>query len=210
MDVRRLLAAQRHQDLPPLEPESVRAAIGFDLERLTVDLRASALPTASPDSRPIVLLSGVEGWDAAWSALLEVMLDQDGLGRPGLPVPVIVAHRERSAQLDAAREQSHGLNPWIRFMDLGPFTEDEDRIAYQWVLLNPRRALRVEFADRAYVVRRQDGEWYPYLRRLTEALPGGMDRRDFYLAADLFTRFNELEARGDDEARLRLYLEQRP
>jgi hypothetical protein len=210
LQISQLLAAQR-ADPAPLASEPLRQAIGWDLERLALDLRSSELPTRSPRSRPLVLLSGVESWGDALVALLEDLLDQDGFGRTGEPVPVIVAVRASGTTvgvLGPVREKSSGLDPWVRVMALGPFSEQEDRIAYQWVLLNPRRALRVKYADQAYVVRKPDGAWHGHLREVTEALPGGMDRREFYLAANLLATFKELEAAGDDEARLRLYLEQ--
>ena len=203
--------AQQQRDGAAIEPVELRTAIGIDLARLAKALRTSELPTATEASRPLVLLGGVEYWGDALVPLLNDVIHADGLGRQGEPVPVVVTCRASgmtNGLLTPLREQATGLEPWIRVMPLTPFTEQEDVIAYQWVLLNPRRKLRVRYADEAYVVRKPDMPWHKSLRDITKALPGAMDGHAFYAMADTLANFEAFERTGDDEKRLRLYLEQ--
>jgi hypothetical protein len=198
--------AGQAEDPAELDARTLREAIGWDLEALAHALRGSELPTRHEGSRPLVLLGGVESWGGAIVPLLTGMLDQDGLGRPGGErVPVIVTCRPAEVGeevLKPLRESSTGLDTWARVMKLDAFTEREDVIAYPWVLMNPRPALGLPYANQAYVVR-GDTDWHRRLREITGGLPGGMNQIAFYVIADML-----LEKAEDDEQRLAAYLEQ--
>jgi CHAT domain len=194
-------------DNRPLGAGGLRAAAAIDFGRLGADLRASGLSIATPESRPLVLLAGIEYWGEALEPLFQALLNEDGLGRPNDPVPVVVTCDLKSVGSDflGIRKEQSERTEWIRFERLEPFAQDgEDSLAYRWILLNPRKRLDVPDAKYVYVAKHAEGEWLDEFRDFVRGVPGHMSSEMFYWSVRGLAKRGELE-RGDDDAVLQGY-----
>jgi hypothetical protein len=193
-----------------LGAQGMRAAAALDLGRLGAELRASGRGIATPESRPVVLLAGVEYWGEALEPLFHVLLGEHGLGQPGDPIPVAVTCDTKSVGSDvlALRKEESERVGWVSWQKLKPFAEDgEDSLAYRWILLNPRKRLDVPDAKYVYVAERAEGKWLDEFRAYVRGVPGSMSSELFYWSVRGLAERGELE-RGDDDAVLRGYAQQ--
>ena len=188
-------------DKRPLSEGGLRAAAAIDFGRLGADLRESGLSIATAESRPLVLLGGVEYWGEALEPLFQVLLTENGLGRPRDPIPVVVTCDLKGVGSDflGIRKEQAERTEWIRFERLEPFAQDgEDSLAYRWILLNPRKRLDVPDAKYVYVAPRAEGKWLDEFRDFVRGVPGEMSSAMFFWSLRQLAERGELE-RGDDD-----------
>lgn len=192
------------RDRGDLHPREMLPALSVDLTRLIADARAvEDDPTVGAESRAIVLIEGVDRWDFSAGAAAETLLSafrrSHALGTVREPVPVVYTCALGDVaqdRLDAERQRSFS-EPWNHWEPLAEFDEGgEDRVAYQWVLLNPRPEMG-PLAEKVYVPRDLDDSWIKQYRISVAGFPGNMANVLFYAIAGALEQGNILV--GDDE-----------
>jgi hypothetical protein len=191
-----------------LQAVQLREALAFDLKQLIGDARASGDPAITAGSKALVLLDSVDRWDigpgGAAEALFGTLVTGTGLGVPGEDVPVVMtcALNDLGGDAMAAELERSASERWKRWERLGPFAEDdgEDRLAYEWVLLNPRPNLPWDVAANVHVPADPDGDWIDVFRMSIEGVPGNLSDKSFYSSTLAFVQAGVFLADDDDKA----------
>ncbi|MEV0133050.1 CHAT domain-containing protein [Dactylosporangium sp. NPDC050688] len=129
----------------PLDPTVALDLLCDDLNRLATAVGSTGAPFG-PHTRPVLLGDRVHDWGSALDDLLSV-IDADGIGRPGRPVPVVVTASTvggRGAIFKAWRDEEAGPRKFA-FPRLEPLPEHEAALGFLWVLLHPWRTTDESF-----------------------------------------------------------------
>lgn len=117
------------------DPRGLVDVLRDDLEALLAIVVASGSPFAK-EARPVLLFDDVHEWQAALTGLL-AMLGNDGFGRLGKPIPVVLtgSRKDNGGHLRdwSAREGAVGFRKYA----LEEFSAEEKIFGYQWILLHP-------------------------------------------------------------------------
>ena len=123
-------------DRDDLDRDIARLRLSRDLIAFARTIADSG-PPFGPHSRVIVLADSLHAWAGVVDDLLP-MIDASGLGTARDPVPVIATYSLTAGmgpRLKAFTE-SH-VGPGFAFPPLGPLTDTEATLGFQWVLLHP-------------------------------------------------------------------------
>jgi hypothetical protein len=116
--------------------EELRTRLSYELESLMDEARVKA-DAVGPTSRAVVLLDQVHEYDQALAPLLDTLIDNDGLGKKGKPVPVVLCYSKRTPADKTLEEASENNSIHWLLEELEEFQEGEDLLAYEQVMLNP-------------------------------------------------------------------------
>lgn len=182
-------------------PGTVRQALSIDLAQLLSDARQHGL--ADETSQTVVLLAGVDQWDAATAELTEVV-DQFGLGgdRPA-PVVMTWVKGQQDVALTGLRT-AQATRPYLKVMPLKPFKQDEALLASEWVLMHAK-PLENQKKFLPCVITDTDGQWQDLFWGQLQGYPGKMLSDVFTTCAQAAVAFQKA-ALIDDEERLSRYL----
>ncbi len=189
-----------------LEALELREVLAPDLARLGQDARAARAAgdgSIAEDARVLVLLESVDRWEVAGD-LFSTLLGTWGLGTSDERVPVALTCTFGDVEgVDMEEVRGRTVGGSRRFLPLAPFTGDEESLAYQWVLLNPRERWAPD-SKLVYATRRSDGRWLDTMRRSVKGLPGRIDGEVFYTVAYVLSTEADPELiAADDEDVLR-------
>lgn len=194
------------------QPEGVGIAGGIadavheDLARLAADARAAGL--LEPTATLFIVLADVDEWDKGRAMVLDELLGTTGLRIGGAKVPVAGTWKSSGAageSLEEERRESQG-QAWKMFIKLARFKDQEELLAYQWVLLHPRKAedQNGSGSGKVWVVQEPDGRWVDQFREHIQGLPGNFVTPMFEVLAYWMTDIHEF-ALADDERVLHDY-----
>jgi hypothetical protein len=199
-------AEQRTDDGEVLNA-SLPDALWADLRILLADIREKDADAA--ERRPILVFGGIGDWGSATQPLFERLIDKTDPGRRPLPFALFATcswAEENRRLLEDVRNDSDGRT-WEEWIELKPFSKknDEDTLAYQWVLLHPWSGHK--FGDIVYAPNPAKGdEWQRTFRRQFDGIPGEFGERAFYAVASVAEE-NQLLVTADDNGILDSYLE---
>jgi len=197
-----------HFASPPagLIPGTVRQALSIDLAQLLADARQLGL--AGDTSQAVVLLAGVDQWDAATGELADVV-DQFGLGGDRLaPVVMTWVQGQQEVALAKLRGDQNGDRTYLKVMELKPFQQEEALLASEWVLMHarPQQASQREYLP--CVITDTSGKIQRVLwDKLEGGYPGRMLSEAFTTCAQFAVIYHDAVL-IDDEERLSRYLAQ--
>jgi hypothetical protein len=191
-DVLTALRALRHNPGPPLDPEITRLALSADLAALAAGM-TSVGPPFGPHTRVVVLADSLHQWAGAVDDLI-MIFSASGLGTVQHPVPVIATYSLASGMGPALKTftEDH-VGPGFAFPPLGPLTDAEASMGFQWVLLHPWKP---EY-QKVYVCRGGAHEKLIENLRVLRGLPGSVDQ-ELYLVAEILESYGTLVSADDD------------
>lgn len=190
---------------------SLRSALSCDLVRLIDEARAAGDPSIDAHSRLVVAFGGIGRWGAMTGSILEMLFSSYGLGEKDEPIAVVATcalHEAEERVKDA--EEKAGPLPYIRYAPLKRFDEEEDTLAYRWVLMHPRSDKAVLGDLEAYVPSPDSPDEEKILRaklrRYIKGIPGRFEQDIFKAVVESLHNEGVL-AKADDEALLAEYVE---
>ncbi|MGH8575282.1 MAG: hypothetical protein ACREX8_22330, partial [Gammaproteobacteria bacterium] len=148
---------------------TLRDALIPDLATLARDAKDSGHPGIAHNPQVVLFLEGVQRWNVPLQPLFDMFHDVSNEG----PVLVAVTCSLADVNDDLEEVRRNALNSpeTTRFIKLAPFTGDDESLAYQWVLLNPRPQVARDVSDKIYAVRDLESEWLEEYRWAIEGLP---------------------------------------
>jgi hypothetical protein len=199
LDLRRALMSLRARPAR-FAAEVLRDAFAIDVATLVKDAGAAGIGPVVGEPRPLLLLGGVERWDEARDVLFDRLLGSMGLGAPGIDVPVIVscALGDLAAEGLLQQKERAAGESWLRFMEVTPFEDTEELLAFEWVLLNPRKDVMPGVSGDVFAARTAPERWSDYLRASLEGVPGNLNGRWAYVTALGLVKAGDF-VRADDE-----------
>jgi len=180
------------EDCHELDRDIARLRLSRDLAAFISAMGDSGPPFGS-QTRAVVLADSLHAWAGVVDDLLP-MIDASGLGTARDPVPVIATYSLTAGmgpRLKAFTECHVG--PGFAFPPLGPLTDAEAILGFQWVLLHPWKP---EYRN-VYVCRDAEREQVSGDLRILDGLPDAVER-DLYLLAQLLERHGFLVSADDD------------
>ncbi len=193
-----------------ISPKLVRRILEKELDALVIDARAEVTGTGIPIRGAVVFLDDVDQYDKAQVALVEEMLDPQGLGSTEHRVPVVatLSTGATSGPLLGRSLENLRAKRWVRSRSLQRFRPGEDMLAYERVLLHPfledsdeeisKLPWQMDFDAPSEVVERYEKR---YRSKLQQA-PTDFTSERFFLISD-FAREDEFLRKADDEVVLR-------
>jgi hypothetical protein len=183
-------------------------ALADDLGALASDARAadaaSPLRTLHAASRAVVLVDDVHRWDKALEPFLDVMLTAWGLGTEAEPVPVVLTFSLDSPAATLLRPISERRRQGWSTVQIDRFSDGEDLLAYEQVLLHPFGPVLPRFSDQRWVFDFDVDE--DVVRESVEAFqdviagaPGKLGEREFYVLARMAKASGFVVAAGDED-----------
>ncbi|MCK9896622.1 CHAT domain-containing protein [Frankia sp. AgB32] len=187
----------------PYGPETLRALLRIDLAAFAGAAAALGEPFG-PESRVVVLGDEVHRWAGALAPLL-ALINRDGLGEPGRPVPVVVTASLVGGAGEVLKRRRDALagQPGYLFPELAPLSPASAILGFQWILLHPWRPdFPLVYAAARGASREQIERNIGLLRRMPTAV-----RESLYLIAASM-EIGGILVGADDEQALRIYEEQ--
>lgn len=180
----------------------LREALIEDLKQLMTEVRALGDDSIGERSHPVLVLGGIGHWGDAAELLCQELMGPKGLGEQAMPVPVFATCSFEDAAGSMLKDERDmaSRRPWVRFEELKPFEDDEDTLAYQWVLLHPWS--EYEYGELAYAPDRyvdQAEIWQELFKEKVGGIPGGINTPDFYDLAHVLHRTKYFVGADDDE-----------
>jgi hypothetical protein len=179
-----------------LDAPVLRAAVRIDLQSLAVEARQAL--GLSDDARVLVLIDDVERFDKATRALKE-LLDQDGLGTPSDPVPVVFAFSggvtsgELGSALQELRDFLERHNRYVKHVRIQPFRSPaDDPLPYMQFLLGQQPPLILQKEDVPPT------DVLDLLHDKTGGAPSRFEHENVRTVLDTLTRIRYLTAADDD------------
>jgi hypothetical protein len=188
--------------------KAIKQAIEADLAKLIADAREKYPEIIRADSRPLLLLDEVDGYDKGIYPLFNELLPFFYKGDPDAGyVPVVMTmslHTCADEKLKPIKEKAASRS-WIKFKELKKFAEGEDMLAYAQVLLHPFDEDRLPgFSDKPWTfdyrgVDQQIVQRYEHrLRKWLKGIPAGFLDSAFFLIVESAVDDHFLVA-ADDE-----------
>jgi hypothetical protein len=184
---------------------AVAAAVGEDLAGLVRQARKEG--AIAEDGLAFVLLGDVEEWDRGLDALFEEMLTPNGLGTSQLPAPVVMTWKDGVPSARSLEDEKLAAKgpKWKAFLELAPLADEDEILAYQWVLANAWPELNNPYAGSVWVVENPEGAWRDDYRRFIAGLPRKFSDDLFWVLASNWQGRGEI-VEGDDEKLMVNYL----
>lgn len=214
-DIRQELKENKSVGLPP---RAVRRALELDFKQLAAEAQRQYPFLKEAGGRAVVLLDDVHKYGAFASVLLnrDQLMSANGFGTRLEPVPVVMtvsistdSEGKIPVPSDSALSQlldEAAGRKWLIDRELAVFREnDEEMLAYEWVLLNPlEKKIYPDVSDRAWA--RNDTAtdedrkyWAGVFRQVTAGMPGKIKDKGFYLMAGVAAHTKFLSPAKDKE-----------
>ena len=184
----------------PLDPAAVLDVLREDLHTLVELVAASGRPFGK-NAQAVLLLDDVHAWHDALTDLLK-MLTNDGFGKPGQRIPVVMTGSKAENGGKLADWSASESKPGYRKYALDELSAEDKIVGYQWILLHPweSRSSEDEAYKRTYTLGARSSFDLSGLLRGMNKKPKLEIESHLYVLAKGLADANMLQRDDDDQA----------
>ncbi len=175
------------------------SALWADLKTLMADIHAQGDDAA--ERRLVLIFGGIGDWGSATEMLFARLIGKTDPGTRTPPFSLFATcswAEENRDLLEAALDRADAKT-WEQWVELKRFArcDQEDLLAYQWVLLHPWS--HHKGGDMVYAPNpAEDDRWQESFRKRFDGIPGDFRKSEFYLVASVLKEFNAFVGANDE------------